>query len=108
MFYQWVQNLGTPRYVHTIAHFAYVSQSRLIASTAPHIPEFATSLVSEACVLVRQGTYFSGFACQSKVEQFTSTAVCLSFGPILKYFIFCDLSEREKDWRSRARGVQAT
>ena len=33
----------------------------------------------------------------------------LSFGPIEKmYNVFCDLSVREKDWRSRARGVKAT
>jgi hypothetical protein len=32
----------------------------------------------------------------------------LSFGPIEKHYVFCDLSVREKDWRSRARGAQAT
>ena len=34
----------------------------------------------------------------------------LSFGPIEKYKknVFCDLSVREKDWRSRARGAKAT
>ena len=36
------------------------------------------------------------------------TVGCLSFGPIEKILCFCDVSVREKDWRSRARGVQAT
>ncbi len=32
----------------------------------------------------------------------------LSFGPIEKQYVFCDVSVREKDWRSRARGAKAT
>ena len=38
-----------------------------------------------------------------------STVGYLSFGPIEKnIYVFCDLSVREKDWRSRARGAKAT
>jgi len=38
-----------------------------------------------------------------------STVVCLSFGPIENiYYVFCDLSVRENDWRSRARAAKAT
>jgi hypothetical protein len=37
------------------------------------------------------------------------TAGCLRFGPIDKiFYVFGDLSVREKDWRSRARGAKAT
>ncbi len=36
------------------------------------------------------------------------TAGYLSFGPIEKYCVFCELSVREEDWRSRARGAKAT
>ena len=31
------------------------------------------------------------------------TVGCLSFGPIEKYYDVCDLSVREKDWRSHTR-----
>jgi hypothetical protein len=35
--------------------------------------------------------------------------MCLRFGPIQKIlYVFCDLSVRKKDWRSRKRGAQAT
>ena len=37
------------------------------------------------------------------------TIVCLSFGPIgQKIYDFCDVSMREKAWRSRKRVAQAT
>ncbi len=36
------------------------------------------------------------------------TVEYLSSGPIEKYYVFCDLSVREKDWRSRARRAKAT
>ncbi len=39
----------------------------------------------------------------------SNTAGYLSFGPIVKKdYVFCDVSVREKDWRSRARGAKAT
>jgi hypothetical protein len=42
-------------------------------------------------------------------RQKQSTVGYLSFGPIEnKYYDFCDQSVREKAWRSRARGAQAT
>ena len=37
-----------------------------------------------------------------------STVGCLSFGPIEVVLCFCDLSVREKDWHSRARGAKVT
>ena len=41
-------------------------------------------------------------------EKPATTAGYQILGPILKYFIFCDLSERKKDWHIRARGAKAT
>ena len=38
----------------------------------------------------------------------TTTLGYPSFGPIKNINVFCDVSVREKDWRSRARGAQAT
>ena len=51
---------------------------------------------------------------------FVTTCMCVKWGE-LKYrevpkfwthwkifYVFCDVSVREKDWRSRARGAQAT
>ena len=38
-------------------------------------------------------------------QHLMSTCGCLSFEPIEKILFFCDLSVREKDWCSRARGA---
>ena len=67
--------------------------------------QYSTSLLY-ACTCTRPCLWLLPVHCCARGGG--CTVGYLSFGPIEKYIMFCDLSVREKDWCSRACGAKAT
>jgi hypothetical protein len=93
----------------------FANNRQQIAETKLDLSTRKVALLEEQLAASKRATEEARAATAAEAAKASRCACCahctlgnLSFGSIEKYYVFCDLSVREKDWHSRARGAKAS